>query len=81
MKKSIQKFVAVPSFRKLAVGAAGSFAALGASVTFAADDMSSGAVAAISGAQSQGSSVGTAVVACVAALCVVGIIIALVRKV
>lgn len=81
MEKVTRKFIMVPSARKLAVAAAGSFAALGASVSFAADDMASGAVAAITSAQGSGESVGAAVVACVAALCVVGVIIALIRKV
>lgn len=39
------------------------------------------ATAAVTEAQTQGEGVGAAVVGCVAALCVVGVVIALVRKV
>ncbi|WP_443691450.1 hypothetical protein [Pseudomonas sp.] len=80
MKQAISKFLAVPSFRKASIGMVGAASVLAAGSSFA-DDLSAGALTAITSAQSQGSAVGGAVVACVAALCVVGVIIALVRKV
>lgn len=80
MFKSISKFLAVPSFRKASIGLVGSASVLAAGSSFA-DDISAGALTAITAAQTSGISVGGAVVACVAALCVVGVIISLVRKV
>lgn len=79
MKKAIRKFSVVPSFRKVAAGASAAGAAFLASPTWAA--VGEGAVTAIKEAGTQGEAVGTAVVGVVAALCVVGVVIALVRKV
>jgi hypothetical protein len=82
MKQAIQKFAAVPSFRKTiaTVGAAGG--ALLSQASFAADgDIASSATAAISSAESAGLSVGGAVVATVAALVVVSIVLAMIKKV
>jgi hypothetical protein len=80
MKQAIMKFAVVPSSRRLFVGLAGTSLALGASASFA-DDLGVAASAAITAAQASGLGVGGSVVACVAALCVVGVIISLVRKV
>jgi len=80
MKQAIIKFAVVPSSRRLLAGFAGTSLALGASASFA-DDIGTSASAAIAAAQASGIGVGGAVVACVAALCVVGVVIALVRKV
>lgn len=79
MKKQDAKFFRVPSFRKMAVGVSGLGAMVVGSAAFA--EMAGPATAAIASAQADGESVGAAVVACVAALCVVGVIIALIRKV
>jgi len=79
MKQALLKFSVVPSYRSLVTGVVAGGAAIVGSSAFAA--VSEGAVAAISEAGSEGQAVGTAVVAVVAALCVVGIVIALVRKV
>jgi hypothetical protein len=80
MKQQISKFKSVPTFRKLAAGIAGVGSLVAAGSSFAAG-VADGATTAIAEAQSSGETVGAAVVACVAALCVVGVIIALVRKV
>lgn len=79
LKQAASKFRSVPSFRNSCIAAVGSVTAFGAGSASAA--VSEGAVAAINAAQTEGESVGTAVVTVVAALAVVGIIIALVRKV
>lgn len=64
-------------FRNACIATAG--LAVGSSA-FAAG-VGDAATAAVNEAQSQGEGVGAAVVGCVAALCVVGVVIALVRKV
>lgn len=79
MKNAIAKFQAVPSFRKVVAGASALGATLLSSATWAA--VGDGAVTAVNEAGAQGEAVGTAVVGVVAALCVVGVVIALVRKV
>lgn len=82
MKHAIAKFRAVPSFRKTVVALGAGAGSLIAQASFAADaDISSAATSAISAAQSSGISVGGAVVACVAALCVVGIVLSMIKKV
>jgi hypothetical protein len=80
MKQAFLKFGRIASSRKVLVGVAGSSLALGATSSFA-DDLGVAASAAITAAQTSGLGVGGSVVACVAALCVVGVIISLVRKV
>lgn len=79
MKHAIAKFRSVPSFRKAVVGITGAAAAIGGSAAFA--DVVSEAQGALATAQTGGESVGGSVVAVVCALAVVGVIIALVRKV
>lgn len=79
MKNAIRKFSVVPSFRKVAAGASALGATLLSSATWAA--VGDSAVTAVQDAGTQGEAVGTAVVGVVAALCVVGVVIALVRKV
>lgn len=80
MKKAIRKFSVVPSFRKGVIATVGAASLVAASSSFAAG-IADGATAAIASAQTSGEGVGAAVVACVAALCVVGVVIALIRKV
>jgi hypothetical protein len=80
MNRLKAKFARVPSFRNASIALVGAGSALLASSSFAAD-MASGANTSIAAAQASGESVGGTVVACVAALCVVGVIISLVRKV
>lgn len=75
------KSLFVQAGRKSVVLATGAGSMIAAGASQAADDMSSGAVAAITAAQTSGTTVGASVIACVAGLCVVGIVIALVRKV
>lgn len=79
MKYSVAKFRAVPSFRNACIGAVGAASLLAAGTSFA--DPVTGATAALATAQTGGETVGGAVVAVVCALAVVGVIIALVRKV
>ncbi|AZG86575.1 MULTISPECIES: major capsid protein [Pseudomonas syringae group] len=79
MKQAIQKFRSVPSFRRSVVGITGAVAALAGTAAFA--DAVTDAQAALAVAQTGGESVGGSVVAVVCALAVVGVIIALVRKV
>lgn len=79
MKNAIRKFSVVPSFRKAVIATVGGASLVAGSSAFAA--IADGATAAIAEAQSSGEGVGAAVVACVAALCVVGVVIALIRKV
>jgi hypothetical protein len=82
MKKMTRKFLAVPSYRNLCIGTVGALSTLAAGSSFAATaDVATGASTAVADAQSQGQTVGIAVVGCVAALCVVGLVISLVRKV
>lgn len=78
--QKVKKFLSVPSFRNacIAAGTAGSLLVSAASSAAGIED---GANTAITAAQTSGESVGGTVVACVAALCVVGVIISLVRKV
>lgn len=74
---AVRKIVTAP--RNLAIATVGLVAA---NSSFAADgDIASAAGTAINSGQAQGLSVGALVVACVAALCVVGIVIAMVRKI
>ncbi|WP_341524001.1 hypothetical protein AABC73_13495 [Pseudomonas sp. G.S.17] len=80
MKQVLAKFQSLPTFRPFAAGIAGIGSFVAAGTSFAAG-IADGATASIAEAQSSGETVGAAVVACVAALCVVGVIIALVRKV
>ena len=79
LKKTVSKFNSVPSFRNSCIAVFGAAAALGAGSASAA--IGDGAVAAITDAQGKGEMVGEAIVLVVAALAVVGIIIALIRKV
>ncbi len=79
--KQLKKFVAIPSFRNACIAVGTSGAMLASAASSAAGGIEEGANAAITAAQTSGESVGGTVVACVAALCVVGVIISLVRKV
>lgn len=78
MKKMLQKFSPVPSFRNACIGVTGF--AVGNSA-FAADLDPAAVVTAIESSQGKAVTVGQAVVAAVVSLVIVGIIIALVRKV
>ncbi|RMS09838.1 hypothetical protein ALP72_01320 [Pseudomonas coronafaciens pv. coronafaciens] len=79
MKQAIAKFRSVPSFRRAVVGITGALTAVLGSAAFA--DVAGDANAALATAQTGGESVGGTVVGVVCALAVVGVIIALVRKV
>ncbi|WP_268796410.1 hypothetical protein [Pseudomonas huanghezhanensis] len=68
------------AIRNTVVGT-GAVAVALASVVSLAADIDTAATAAITAAQSSGISVGGAVVACVAALCVVGIVLSMIKKV
>lgn len=79
MKNAIRKFSAVPSFRKVVAGASAAGALLLSSSTWAA--VGADAATAIADAGAQGEAAGSAVIGVVCAVCVVGLIIAIVRKV
>lgn len=80
MKFAIAKFRAVPSFRNACIGVVGAVSMVAAGSSFAADSVT-GATAALATAQTGGETVGGSVVAVVCSLAVVGVIIALIRKV
>jgi hypothetical protein len=65
---------------RVSVGAAALVASSASHATGTGDSLSAAAVAALSDAQTQVGTTGTAVIACVAALVVIGIVIACVRK-
>lgn len=69
------------AIRNTVVGTGTLALALASVASFAADGIDTAATSAITAAQSSGISVGGAVVACVAALCVVGIVLSMIKKV
>lgn len=76
-KAQAAKFGRQLSFRKLCIGAAGLAAGNSA---FAAVD-TAGVITAVDGAATSGGTVGTAVIVAVASLVVVGVVIAIVKKI
>ncbi|HCA1452957.1 TPA: major capsid protein [Klebsiella pneumoniae] len=80
MKIAAQKFNAIPSsVRNLSIGVVSMASAAAANAADGA--IATAAQTALTDAQTQGTSVGGYVVATVAALCVVGIVLMMVRKV
>ena len=78
MKEKLENLKALAQRHGAKVGAG--LSALGASVAAHADDLTTSAQVGITAAQTQGTTVGGYVVAAVAALCVVGVIIGIVKK-